>query len=282
MVAPASITIGGDLTVDRLGFGALHIAGGGSSSFGPPADKRAALALLRRAVEAGVQLIDTADSYGPAVSETLIAEALHPYPKGLVIATKGGLTRPSTGRWDADGRPAHLREACEASLKRLKLERIDLYQLHTVDPRVPLEDSVGALAELKRQGKIRHIGVSNFDTRQLARARKVTEIVSVQNLYNLGDRSSDRVIDVCERDGLAFLPWYPLHGRSAVDASPRLRAVAQRHKATTAQIVLAWLLRRSPAMLPIPGTSQVAHFEENWAAREIALSDEDYAAFARS
>jgi aryl-alcohol dehydrogenase-like predicted oxidoreductase len=278
-VTAATVTIGGDLTVERMGFGALHIAGSGS--WGEPRDKRTALALLRRVVERGVQLIDTADSYGPAVSETLIAEALHPYPKGLVIATKGGLTRPSAGRWDADCRPAHLREACEASLKRLKLERIDLYQLHTVDPNVPLEDSIGALAELQKQGKIRHIGVSNFDTRQLARARKVATIVSVQNHYNLGDRSSDRVIDVCEKDGLAFLPWYPLHGRSAVTSSPKLREAARRHQASTAQLVLAWLLRRSPCVLPIPGTSSIEHFEENWAARDITLSDDEYAAFAR-
>jgi aryl-alcohol dehydrogenase-like predicted oxidoreductase len=280
MAGPGTITIGGDLTVDRMGFGALHIAGSGS--WGPPADKRGALALLRRVVERGARFIDTADSYGPAVSETLIAEALHPYPKGVVIATKGGLLRPGAGRWDADCRPAHLREACEASLKRLKLERIDLYQLHTVDPKVPLEDSVGALVELQKQGKIRHIGVSNFDTRQLARARKIAAVVSVQNHYNLGDRSSDNVIDACETDGLAFLPWYPLHGRSVVTNSPALRAIAQRHKASAAQITLAWLLRRSPAMLPIPGTSSIEHFEENWAARDIALSDDDYAAFARA
>jgi len=276
---PATITIGGDLTVDRMGFGALHIAGSGS--WGEPRDKRTALALLRRVVERGVQLIDTADSYGPAVSETLIAEALHPYPKGLVIATKGGLLRPSAGRWDADCRPAHLREACDASLKRLKLERIDLYQLHTIDPNVPLEESVGALADLQKQGKIRHIGVSNFDTRQLARARKVATIVSVQNHYNLGDRSSDRVIDVCERDGLAFLPWYPLHGRSAVTSSPKLREAGRVHHASAAQLVLAWLLRRSPCMVPIPGTSSIEHFEENWAARAVTLSEDEYAAFAR-
>ena len=275
-----TITIGGDLTVDRLGFGALHIAGSGS--WGEPRDKPSALALLRRVVERGVQLIDTADSYGPAVSETLIAEALHPYPKDLFIATKGGLLRPSAGRWDADCRPAHLREACEASLKRLKLERIDLYQLHTVDPDVPLEESVGALVELQKQGKIRHIGLSNVDTRQLARARKIATVVSVQNLYNLGDRSSDRVIDACEKDGLAFLPWYPLHGRSVVTSSSKLREVARQHQANAAQMALAWLLRRSPCVLPIPGTSSIEHFEENWAARDIALGDADYAAFGRA
>jgi aryl-alcohol dehydrogenase-like predicted oxidoreductase len=271
----ARITIGGDLAVERLGFGALHIVGGASSSFGPPRDRKASIALLRHAVASGVELIDTADSYGPHISEELIAEALHPYPKNLAIATKGGLVRPSASRWDADCRPAHLREACEASLKRLKRERIDLYQLHTIDDKVPIEDSIGALAELQRQGKVRHIGVSNFDVRELARARKVATIVSVQNHYNLGDRSSDPVVDVCERDGLAFLPWYPLHDRGR---GKRIAAIAERHKATTAQVALAWLLRRSPCVVPIPGTSSAAHFDENWAARSLVLSDEDFAA----
>jgi pyridoxine 4-dehydrogenase len=272
-MAAGRITIGGDLAVERMGFGALHIAGSGS--FGPPRDHGAAVALLKRVVAAGVQLIDTADSYGPAWSESTIAEALHPYPKGLVIATKGGLLRPSAGRWDADCRPAHLKEACEASLKRLKLERIDLYQLHTVDARVPLEESVGALADLQKAGKIRHIGLSNVDTRQLARARKVATIVSVQNHYNLGDRSSDPVIDQCAKDGLAFLPWYPLHQRTS---ARRIEAIAKHHNATTAQVALAWLLRRSPCVVPIPGTSSLAHFEENFAARELALSDEEFSA----
>lgn len=266
---PRTITIGGDITVDRLGFGALHIVGAGASSFGAPRDPKAMVALLRHAVKRGVQFIDTADSYGPHISEELIAEALHPY-KDVHIATKGGLLRPSAGRWDADCRPAHLKAACEGSLKRLKLERIDLYQLHTVDPKVRLEDSVGALAELKRQGKIRHIGVSNFDRRQLARARAVAPIVSVQNHYNLGDRSSDPVVDECEKDGLAFLPWYPLHDRT------RARKVADRRNVSTAQVALAWLLRRSPAMLPIPGTSSTEHFDDNWAARDLELSDEEF------
>ena len=272
-MAHAKITIGGDLTVERMGFGALHIAGPGS--FGPPRDHDAAVALLRRVVARGVELIDTADSYGPAWSESTIAEALHPYPRTLVIATKGGLLRPSAGRWDADCRPAHLRAACEASLKRLKLDRIDLYQLHTVDSRVPLEESVGALADLQKAGKIRHIGLSNVDARQLARARKVAAIVSVQNHYNLGDRSSDPVIDQCEKDGLAFLPWYPLHQRTS---ARRIEGVAKRHNATTAQVALAWLLRRSPCVAPIPGTSQAAHFDENFAARDLALSDQEFAA----
>ena len=274
MTQAGRITIGGDLAVDRMGFGALHIAGAGPSSFGEPRDRKAAVALLRHVVARGVEFIDTADSYGPHVSETIIAEALHPYPKNLVIATKGGLVRPSAGRWDADCRPEHLRAACEGSLKRLKLERIDLYQLHTIDPKVPLNDSVGALAELQRQGKIRHIGVSNFDARQLARARKVAAVVSVQNHYNLGDRSSDPVVDACERDGLAFLPWYPLHDR---DRNRRIAEIARRHKATAAQVALAWLLRRSPCVTPIPGTSSIAHFDENWAARDLVLSDEDFA-----
>jgi pyridoxine 4-dehydrogenase len=274
MAAPDTILIGGDLAVERVGFGALHIVGAGASSFGAPSDRGAMVALLRHVVERGVQLIDTADSYGPFVSETLIAEALHPYPKGLVIATKGGLVRPSAGRWDTDCRPAHLKAACEASLKRLKLERIDLYQLHAVDDSVPIEDSVGALAALQRQGKIRHIGLSNVDRPELARARTVATIVSVQNHYNLGDRSSDDVLDVCQADRLAFLPWYPLHQRGgrAIDA------IAKRHNATTAQVALAWLLRRSPCVAPIPGTSSRAHFDDNWAARDIALSDEDFAA----
>ena len=277
MASPGTITIGGDLTVGRLGFGALHLAGGGS--FGPPRDRAAAVALVRRVVELGVTLIDTADSYGPHFSESVIAEALHPYRDGVVIATKGGLTRPSAGRWDPDCRPEHLRAACEGSLKRLKRERIDLYQLHTVDPRVPLEDSVGALVALQREGKIRHIGLSNVDATELARARRSATIVSVQNHYNLGDRSSDPVIDICARDGLAFLPWYPLHVREAIASSPRLKEMARRHNASTAQLALAWLLHRSPCVVPIPGTSSIAHFEENWAAREIALSAEEVATF---
>jgi pyridoxine 4-dehydrogenase len=268
-----TITIGGDLAVERMGFGALHIAGSGS--FGEPADRAEAIALLRKVVERGVQFIDTADSYGPQVSENTIAAALHPYPKDLVIATKGGLLRPNAGRWDPDCRPAHLKDTCEGSLKRLKVERIDLYQLHTVDPKVPLEDSVGALVELQRQGKIRHIGLSNVDARQLARARKVATIVSVQNHYNLGDRSSDPVVDACAKDGLAFLPWYPLHER---EQARRIGTIAKTRGVTTAQVALAWLMRRSPAMLPIPGTASLAHFEENWAARGLALSDEEFAA----
>lgn len=263
-----TVTIGGDLTVHRLGFGAMRVTGRGI--WGQPADRAAAIALLRRVVERGVDFIDTADSYGPGVSEELIAAALHPYPKGLVIATKGGLRRPGPDRWEPDCRPAHLRQACEDSLRRLRLDRIDLYQLHTVDPKVPLDESLGALAELQRQGKIRHIGVSNIDVAQLGRARRVVLVVSVQNRYNLGDRASDGVIDACTRDGLAFLPWYPLGAGTLAEAS-HLRAIAQRHHATPAQVALAWLLSRSPLMLPIPGTASIAHFEENLGALDVRL-----------
>ena len=270
-----TITIGGDLTVGRMGFGAMRVTGDGA--WGDPPDRASAIALLRRVVERGVTLLDTADSYGPGTSETLIAEALHPYPKGVVIATKGGLTRPSRNRWDANCKPGHLRQACEASLTRLKLERIDLYQLHTVDDRVPLADSVGALVELQKQGKIRHIGLSNVTTRQLAQARKLATIVSVQNRYSLGDRD-DGVIAVCAKDGLAFLPWYPLAAGALVRRGGTLAEIAQRHKATPAQVALAWLLRRSPVMLPIPGTSSIAHFEENLAASGVALTGAEFAA----
>ncbi|MBI3517294.1 MAG: aldo/keto reductase [Proteobacteria bacterium] len=274
MAAPNTITIGGDLTVGRLGFGAMRVTGSGV--WGDPPDRGQAIALLRRVVALGVTLLDTADSYGPGTSETLIAEALYPYPKGVVIATKAGLTRPGPNRWDANCKPAHLRQACEASLKRLKLERIDLYQLHTVDHRVPLADSVGALVELQKQGKIRHIGLSNVNTRELADARKLAIIVSVQNRYSLGDRAYDGVLDACAKDGLAFLPWYPLAAGSLVRRGGKLAEIAQRHKATPAQIALAWLLRRSPAMLPIPGTSSIAHFEENLAAGAVRLTDTEF------
>jgi pyridoxine 4-dehydrogenase len=270
-----SITIGGDLTVARLSFGAMRVTGPGI--WGEPPDRAGCIALLRHVVKSGVTLIDTADSYGPAVSETLIAEALHPYPRDLVIATKGGLVRPSAGRWDADCRPAHLRAACEGSLKRLRLERIDLYQLHTVDPNVPLAESIGALVELQRQGKIRHIGVSNFNLRQLRAAQALATVVSVQNRYNIEDRAHEDVLEACTEEGLAFIPWYPL-GSGSLAGSRRLDQIAERHHATPAQIALAWLLHRSPAMLPIPGTSSIAHFEENWAARSLQLEEEELAA----
>ncbi len=274
-----TITIGGDLVVDRMGFGAMRVTG--RNVWGPPRDRNAAIALLRRVVESGVNFLDTADSYGPGTSEELIAEALHPYPAGLVIATKGGLLRPSSQRWDRDARPVHLRAACEASLKRLRVERIDLYQLHAIDPNVPLEDSLGALIDLKRQGKIRHVGVSNFGVAELAQARKLTEIVSVQNRYNLADRASDPVIDRCAADGIAFLPWFPLAAGRLARPGKGLDRIARRLGATRSQVALAWLLRRSPVMLPIPGTMSAAHFEENLAAARLRLGDEDFAALAR-
>ena len=269
----------GDLVVSRLGFGAMRITGRGV--WGPPANRENAVRVLRRAVDLGVTFIDTADSYGPGVSEELIAEALAPYGNGLVIATKGGLTRPGPGEWRRDARPAHLRAACEASLKRLRVHRIDLYQLHSPDPRIPLEESIGALLDLQREGKIRSIGVSNVDALELAAARRVATIVSVQNRYNLGDRSSDPVLTACERDGLAFLPWYPLSaGSDATSAGRALAEVAARYSATPAQVAIAWLLARSPVMLPIPGTSSLAHLEENLQAARLQLSAADRAALA--
>jgi len=274
------LTLGGGPTVGRLGFGAMRITGRGV--WGPPPDEDQATALLRRVVDKGMTFIDTADSYGPGVSETLIAKALYPYPAGLVIASKGGFTRPGPGYWDVDCRPEHLREACTGSLRRLRLERIDLYQLHSVDHRVPIEDSVGTLVDLQREGKIRYIGVSNVSAAELSRAQKVAEIVSVQNSYNVRDRSSDTLVDIGAGAGVAFIPFYPLaKGRLARPDSPLTR-IAERHDATPGQIALAWLLQRSPVMLPIPGTSQVAHLEENVAAVSVALTDEDFAALDRA
>ena len=274
-----TLTIGGDLKVRRIGFGAMRITGRGI--WGPPKDEAEAIRVLRRAVELGVNLIDTADSYGPEVSEQLIAKALHPYPAGVVIATKGGLTRSGPDRWTSNCSPAHLKQACEGSLKRLQIERIDVYQLHTHDSRVPMEDSIGALAELRAAGKLRHIGVSNFSVTELKRAQKIAPIVSVQNRYNMNDRASDAVIDRCEAEGLAFLPWYPLAVGGIARGNSRIEAIAQRHHATPSQIALAWLLKRSPVMLPIPGTSSVAHLEENVAATKIQLSDEEFASLGR-
>ena len=270
--------IGGDLEVRRLGFGAMRITGDGI--WGPPADEDAARALLRRVVELGLNLIDTADSYGPEVSENLIAEALHPYPDGLVIATKGGLTRTGPGQWPRDGRPEHLREACEGSLTRLKLDRIDLYQLHSPDPKVPFEDSVGALKELQDDGKIRHIGVSNVSVDELERARRIVDVVTVQNRYNLTDRSSEDVLDACEQAGIGFIPWFPLARGSLAEPGGALEEVAHAHDATPGQVTLAWLLARSKVMLPIPGTSSAEHLEQNVAAEELILSDEERDAVA--
>ena len=231
--------------------------------------------MLRRAVDLGVDFIDTADSYGPDVSEELIAEALHPYPGGLVIATKGGLTRPRPGEWEPDCRPEHLRDACEGSLRRLRVERIDLYQLHTVDPDVPLEESIGALVELRDEGKIAHVGVSNVDADQLARARELIPIVSVQNRYSIGDRESGPVLEACEREGIAFIPWFPLGSGGLATEGPIAR-IAQAHDATPFQVALAWLLARSPVMLPIPGTSSVQHLEENVTAARLRLAQEEF------
>jgi aryl-alcohol dehydrogenase-like predicted oxidoreductase len=266
--AAGTITIGGDLTVNRLGFGAMRITGQGI--WGPPADHEEAIAVLRRAVDLGINFIDTADSYGPNVSEELIAEALHPYPDDLVIATKGGLQRPGPNEWTADGRPENLVEACEGSLRRLKLDEIPVYQLHRPDPAVPLEESIGALVQLREQGKIRHIGLSNVTERQLREAEKLTPIVSIQNRYNATDRGSEAIVDLCEQEGMVFLPWAPiqnLNGRAA--------KVSQDYGATPRQIVLAWLLARSAAMLPIPGTGSVGHLEDNVAAASIRLSPEE-------
>jgi pyridoxine 4-dehydrogenase len=273
----ATLTLRGGPTVGRLGFGAMRIAGPGV--WGPPRDESDVIALLRRAVDMGVTFIDTADSYGPSVSETLIAKALYPYPPGLVIASKGGFTRPGPGSWAVDCRPAHLRRVCEESLKRLRLDRIELYQLHTIDHRVPIEESVGALADLQRQGKISHIGVSNVSAAELARARAVAEIVSVQNAYNLRDRSSDGLIDICADAGIAFIPYYPLaKGRLAGGLGSPLDRIAERHHATPRQIALAWLLHRSPLMLPIPGTSSITHLEENLAAAAVRLTADEFLA----
>jgi pyridoxine 4-dehydrogenase len=265
----------GDLRVRRLGFGAMRVTGEGI--WGPPRDREAALAILRRAVDLGINLIDTADSYGPEVSEELIAEALHPYPESLVIATKGGLTRTGPGEWPRDGSTKHLREACEGSLRRLKLDRIDLYQLHAPDPKVAYEDSVGTLKDLRDEGKIRHVGVSNVSVAQLRLARAIVPVVSVQNRFNLEDRRSDDVLEECEGEGLGFIPWFPLSRGALAEPGSAAAEIAKRHEATPAQIAIAWLLQRSSAMLPIPGTASIDHLEENVAAAMIHLSDEEMA-----
>ncbi|HKH56793.1 MAG TPA: aldo/keto reductase [Propionibacteriaceae bacterium] len=268
-----TVDVGGDLTVNRLGFGAMRVTGRGI--WGDPPDRNEARAVLRRAVELGVNFIDTADSYGPDVSEELIAEALHPYPEDLVIATKGGLVRPGPGQWEPDGRPEHLRQACEGSLRRLRLDQIAVYQFHRPDPDVPLEDSIGALVELKEEGKIRHIGLSNVNEDQLRRAQAMTAIVSIQNRYNPGDRRSDTLVDLCEQEEMTFLPWAPIQN---LDRFPALTDIAKRHEATLHQIALAWLLARSKTMLTIPGTGSVEHLEENVAAAGLRLDPEEIAA----
>src|SRR6185295_6028897 len=262
----------GDLIVNRLGYGAMRVCG--PSVWGPPKDRAHAHKVLRRAYELGANFFDTADSYGPHVDEELIAEALHPYPKDLVIATKGGLVRPRASAWDEDGRPEHLRKAIEGSLKRLKVERIDLYQLHAIDPGVPLEDSLGPLVDAQRAGKIRHIGVSNFNVAELERARKVAKIVSVQNEYNLDNRSSEDVLERCEELGIAFLPWYPL-GAGGVLRTEKIKKLAKAMNATPAQLAIAWLLARSPVMLPIPGTNSIQHLEQNMGALALTIKRED-------
>ena len=280
--ASGTLTIGADLTVYRLGFGAMRLTGPGI--WGPPSDKQEAIAVLHRALELGVNLIDTADSYGPEVSESLIAEALYPYPKDLVIATKGGLLRTGPGQWPQDGRPEHLREALEGSLRRLRLDHIDIYQFHRPDPNIPFEDSVGTLAKMREEGKIRYVGLSNITIGQLARAQKIVPIVTVQNHYNLAMRQSEQMtvseteemIDLCARQGIGFIPWSPLAFGELAHSGGILDQIAKRHGAQPGQIALAWLLKRSSTMLPIPGTSSVNHLEENIAGATIRLSQEEF------
>ena len=262
--------IGGDLSVNRLGFGAMRITGDGV--WGWPKDRGEALKVLKRTVELGVNLIDTADAYGPETSELLIAEALHPYPKGLVIATKGGLTRPGPGQWVPDGRPEYLKQCVDKSLKRLKLERIDLYQLHRIDSKVPAEDSLGALKEMRDAGKIRHVGLSEVGPAEIERARKIVPIATIQNRYNVDDRKWDNTLNYCEKEGLGFMPWAPVGGgRSKMSGA--VEAIAKELNASVYQVAIAWLLQKSPVMLPIPGTSSVKHVEENVAAGKLRLTD---------
>jgi aryl-alcohol dehydrogenase-like predicted oxidoreductase len=280
--ASGTFTIGGDLSVHRFGFGAMRITGPGI--WGPPVDRNGAIALLRRTLELGINLIDTADSYGPNVSESLIAEALHPYPKHLLITTKGGLLRTGPDQWPLDGRPEHLRDALEGSLKRLRLAEIDVYQFHRPDPNVPFEESVGAIAQMRAEGKVRHVGLSNVTLDELARAQQIVPIVTVQNHYNLATRQSERMtvaeseqmIDTCAQQGIGFIPWAPLTTGALARPGGPLDQIAQRHNAMTNQIVIAWLLQRSSTMLPIPGTSSIKHLEENVAGAAIKLSKEEF------
>lgn len=275
MKVPTTFLLGGDLVINRLGFGAMRLTGPGI--WGPPQDKQEAIKILREAVKAGINFIDTADAYGPFINEETIAETLYPYPNGLVIATKGGMVRNGPGEWDTDGSAKHLREALEGSLKRLRLERIDLYQLHAFDPAVEPEESIGELVKLQKQGKIRHIGVSNVSVDILERIMPLARIVSVQNLYNVQDRKHEPVLEYCEKLFLAFIPWFPLgRGRLAQPQSP-LAEMAKKHKATPARIALAWLLNRSPNTLPIPGTASLKHLQENLGATRITFDEEDMA-----
>jgi aryl-alcohol dehydrogenase-like predicted oxidoreductase len=272
--------IGNDLRVTRLGFGAMRITGKGI--WGEPADRAESIRVLRRAIELGINFIDTADSYGPSVSEEIIAEALHPYPANLVIATKGGFDRTGPDKWVENGKPEHLRSACEGSLRRLRLERIDLYQLHRIDPKVPAEDQLGTLTDLQAQGKIKHIGLSEVSVRQIEHAQTIASIVSVQNRYSITDRGSEDVLEYCEKEEMAFIPWFPLAaGRLSGENSPISRLAAQL-KATPSQIALAWLLARSPVMLPIPGTSNVKHLEENVAAADLKIDPEEVQELAKA
>ena len=273
VASSGTFSLGGDLPVTRLGYGAMRIVGKGI--WGPPADEDTAIAVLRRAVELGVDLIDTADSYGPYLSEDLIRKALHPYD-GVLIATKGGLTRSGPDVWEQVGRPEYLRQCVEMSLRRLGVEQIGLYQLHRFDAQVPVEESLGALKEMQDAGKIKHIGISEVTVAEIEQARKVVDVVSVQNLYNLGNRQSEEVLQYCEREGIAFMPWFPVAAGALAKPGGILDEIAAEHHATHAQLALAWLLRRSPVMLPIPGTGSVAHLEENCAAAQVTLSDAEY------
>jgi pyridoxine 4-dehydrogenase len=266
-----AFTLGGDLPVYRLGVGTMRLTGEGI--WGEPPDRKEAISVLRRAVELGIMLFDTADSYGPEVAERLIAEALHPYPTDLVIATKAGFQRPGPGRWVEDGRPSHLREGCEGSLRRLKLDRIDLFQLHRIDPKVAVEDQIGTLLDLQSEGKIRHIGLSEVTVEQIETVRRMASVVSVQNRYNLTDRNSEDVLDYCTPENLGFIPWFPLATGDFAKLGGSLQRVAQRLDATPSQVALAWLLHKSPVMLPIPGTSKISHLEENTAAAGLQLDD---------
>jgi pyridoxine 4-dehydrogenase len=278
--ASGTFKLGGDLPVHRLGFGAMRITGEGI--WGEPKDPAEARKLLRRVVELGVNLIDTADSYGPEVSERLIAEALHPYPKDLVIATKGGLTRSGPGEWAPVGRPEYIRQCVELSLRRLKLDRIDLYQLHRIDAKVPVAETLGALKELQRAGKIRHIGLSEVSVKEIEQAKKTVAIVSVQNLYNLANQQSAEVLDYCTKHQLGFIPWFPLAAGDIAKAGGPLDQAAKAHQATVSQLALAWLLQKSPVMLPIPGTSSIKHFEENMGAAAIKLTPSEWADIAKA